>query len=864
MEAANAAECASSASDPAARSLPLDVVLRICSHLPNNEVAVTSRLLCKEARAHFATARRVDAGALCDVDPLDTTSASDLHRVGYIGGVPVHAVRWLILHADADARGWLTLRQRFWLLDRTMGTAAPAAAGAPTTSPAGRRQEEHSGQAAAALPGGSSGAAADAATPVALASMRPTMPHQLWRQPLGGLAASAAEWAQPPLLPRPPRLPPPPPSASAAKLCGSGQGVRRYRARGSSGNSSSIDDGGGGGGGNTSNTGGGGGSFCPVSEYANTPPRLLLESMSYTLLDPVCVCRDALLAAAQWGDTDALTLLARDGLFRQTMCGDHCRHQDHNSTNSDNSNSDNSNSNRGVALADLTWAFCSGRVAPELLTWMFGGRAAVAGGDTDSAGGEAETAGSAPFAEWRHSDVPYLAAAVQLQRAWGLHDEGEQGAAGGAAAGGGSSSTSHRQQRQHKGQQQQQRARTHALLDHLRAVGGFGFDKAATGGPCGGGGGRTFLRAVWLAATVLGPQQGADLLSWLLARGCPTGPPGWAYAAAMFPPPVGVATYPNHNSRTSTQLPGADAAGPPPPQQQQQLLTQAPVLEWLLAAGVPLGPDARRCVDRFWLLAECHSRYLQWVAEHNCGSNGGCSTGGGGGDESSGGRNGGWRGIKVARKRAQKRQAAVGADAAGGGDLSAGAVSGAPNTTGGGGEPVLALRPSSHKKFKRGKRRGPKALRRLLQSCACGGGGGGSNLDKYDVQCRPAAPGAQPLAPPEHGAERQRAHGSGAALPPPEELLLGVGRPRGLNPGSEACVALARLLTAVPDVCWCSSGPRGVLNGVPGGPLDRALAHMRRLQGNRRPPPPPQVVATAADAEAQRGEEAGLVGERGS
>lgn len=155
---------------------------------------------------------------------------------------------------------------------------------------------------------------------------------------------------------------------------------------------------------------------------------------------------------------------------------------------------------RDVVLADLIWAFCGGRVAPELLGWMFG----------DSSQSQAEAEVGAPFAEWRHSDVPYLAAAVHLHtlRTGSTRQAAEAPCTGSAA----SSSRHHKQQQE--AEVEWQRARSYALLDQIRAVGGFAFDGACVG---------TFLRAVWLAVTVLG-GQGQELMSWLLDRGCPTGP----------------------------------------------------------------------------------------------------------------------------------------------------------------------------------------------------------------------------------------------------------------------------------------------------------------------------------------------------
>ncbi|KAG2443432.1 hypothetical protein HXX76_001790 [Chlamydomonas incerta] len=750
-----------------ARALPLDVVLRICGHLADNEVAVTARLLCKEARAAFASATLVRAGGLRDCDPRDGTNPAEVARAGSIGGVPLHAVRWLIRYADPSARHWLTLRQRFWLLERTRPDAAtPLGRQADVAAAGNSGKAAHPATEAAAVTTGSGASGQRAASDCDNTTAQAVpgawrTPHQLWRRPPDGLAASDSEWAQPPLLP-PPLSTPRPPSGAAARPAPAGGPT----ASGSSSSGTGSTD--------------GCGCYCPVSGYADTPPRLLLQSMDYVLVEATSTCRDALLAAAQWGDSDAITLLARDAMFRMTMSGPR-QHQ-----------------NRSVVLSDLTWAFCGGRVAPELLSWMFGA--------SPQSLAEVEAGAGAPFAEWRHSDVPYLAAAVYLHNRQAADD-----GAGSAASG--------RRSKQQRQQRADERRRgttdTYALLDQIRAVGGFAFD-----GTCGG----TFLRAVWLAAAGLG-GHGLELLSWLLDRGCPTGPPGWAYAAAVYPHPIACL---RRGKRTYALAATAESD----PQQ----LPQAPVLEWLRARGVPMGPDAARCVDRFWMLADRYSRYLQWLAEQGCSIGGEVLQSGGEGRNGSSRNSGGgvrdrWRSAVRAASKSH-----AGGSAGGAGAIEVGATEAQAG-------PIR--QPKSAKR-----RPGParKALRRLLRSCVCGGSAAAAAAaDRSAVQSR--GPGARALGQDASGHSVEDS-GAGDELPAESE---------GGSQQDGRAAALARILCSVPDGCWAAEGPRGTLNRVPGGPLDRALAHMLSTRARR----PPRVEGVGSEAPQGAASDEGSREERG-
>ncbi|KAG2445780.1 hypothetical protein HXX76_000384 [Chlamydomonas incerta] len=135
---------------------------------------------------------------------------------------------------------------------------------------------------------------------------------------------------------------------------------------------------------------------------------------------------------------------------------------------------------RHQLTADCAWWAVRGYVPMELLAW------AVREPD-------------GPLGGWRSSDAPFLAAALSLrQRASAGDGDGDDAEGPGAAE------------------------------ELRRAVGrlhtaGFGSFHAA---------GRTFLAAVDLAAR---GKAAAELVCWLLDCGCPTGPPGWSYVAAIRP-----------------------------------------------------------------------------------------------------------------------------------------------------------------------------------------------------------------------------------------------------------------------------------------------------------------------------------------
>ncbi|KAG2443244.1 hypothetical protein HYH02_009317 [Chlamydomonas schloesseri] len=219
--------------------------------------------------------------------------------------------------------------------------------------------------------------------------------------------------------------------------------------------------------------------------------------------------RASLVAAAANGDTDTLYLLAAAAAGPLSQPPPPTRSQQTPFSNAADTAA--AATLRDRVLADLTWAFCAGRVAPELLTWMFTTSAPTPSTPcSSSSSSSASTASASPpspappaqapapgssaampapgaFAAWRDTEVPYLAAAAYGAAA-GLHTE-----------------------------------RTKQLLESLYAL-HFRIDPS----------GRTFLAAVRQMS--YGRDDGL-LVDWLLCKGCSTGPDGWAYACAIGCPP---------------------------------------------------------------------------------------------------------------------------------------------------------------------------------------------------------------------------------------------------------------------------------------------------------------------------------------
>eukprot|EP00198_Chlamydomonas_reinhardtii_P004303 XP_001693639.1 predicted protein [Chlamydomonas reinhardtii] len=304
-------------------------------------------------------------------------------------------------------------------------------------------------------------------------------------------------------------------------------------------------------------------SAAAVPGYEDTPPDRIRRALNGegngpSRLGPddhvrrMFACRDALVAAAEHGDTDALTLLVRHTVFRSYAFGPHAA------------------VSRDIMLADLIWAFCGGRIAPELLGWMFG----------DASLPEVELEMDAPFAEWLDSDVPYLAAAMHLHNSAvatgttpapdggsgsgsGMSRASREPAADGAAADGAAADGI-------SGNGYDSRDSPLSVLREF----GFAFHES----------GRTFLLAVWL---YLHDRCSEAAIGWLAQQGCPTGPPGWAYALV---------------------------AGLQPSTEWSRRQEEA--LAVLAEAHVPLGPAA--LADIWRLGPKPFSSYVGFLAKQRC------------------------------------------------------------------------------------------------------------------------------------------------------------------------------------------------------------------------------------------------------
>ncbi|KAG2433237.1 hypothetical protein HXX76_008307 [Chlamydomonas incerta] len=221
----------------------------------------------------------------------------------------------------------------------------------------------------------------------------------------------------------------------------------------------------------------------PIQFYADlSPEQLVGAAVSHPTNKPGAL-REVFAAALLHGDTDTLALLGSHPLAKHELGRPH-RH--------------------GPLLADLAVLLVRGEVDSALVDWMF-----------KSNGGA--------FGSWLGSDVPYLAVAVG-EREEAAQAAKEGGAAGAAAAraararrsssggGGGSRGSS-------LGGSTVHRSRLVELLEVFHVL-GFAF--AEDGG--------TFVRAVDLLSR---DKVDEELLDWLLAEDCSTGPAGWAHAVAV-------------------------------------------------------------------------------------------------------------------------------------------------------------------------------------------------------------------------------------------------------------------------------------------------------------------------------------------
>ncbi|KAG2445779.1 hypothetical protein HXX76_000383 [Chlamydomonas incerta] len=225
--------------------------------------------------------------------------------------------------------------------------------------------------------------------------------------------------------------------------------------------------------------------LSPIESYADVPTGIMLavaarQAPAYA----AAASRELLLAAALHGDTDLLSQL---GALEQVQQG------------------------AAALAADLAYhAVREGLAAAAVPP-------AMAPADSQATAVAAPAAPAAPAgrqdfmrmevlewlaktnALWRCSDAPFLAAALSLRQRALAADGDEDDAEGPGAA------------------EELRRA-----LGRLHTA-GFGSFHAA---------GRTFLAAVDLAAR---GKAAAELVCWLLDCGCPTGPPGWSYMAAIRP-----------------------------------------------------------------------------------------------------------------------------------------------------------------------------------------------------------------------------------------------------------------------------------------------------------------------------------------
>ncbi|KAG2443710.1 hypothetical protein HXX76_002058 [Chlamydomonas incerta] len=260
-------------------------------------------------------------------------------------------------------------------------------------------------------------------------------------------------------------------------------------------------------------------------------------------------CRDAFVAAAQHGDTDMLTLLAADETFRRVTSVT----SDADAKAGGGGGGGNGGQRiRDILLSDLVWAVHRGTVQPQVLTWMFG---------------ESGAAATSPFADWRGSGAPYLAAAVAML------EQGQQQATTAAPPGQGGAVADD--------------ASTVPGGTHLlEALHRLGFEFAPDGA--------TLLTAVHLAST---GRASLRAVLWLVEKGCPAGEPGLAYACAM-------GLGPAVSARAAL---GLQVLQPHPALDEARA-----VLAALNTKGVPLGAAA---LEDLWRLPRHkYYGYVAWLA----------------------------------------------------------------------------------------------------------------------------------------------------------------------------------------------------------------------------------------------------------
>ncbi|KAG2430420.1 hypothetical protein HXX76_009945 [Chlamydomonas incerta] len=243
-------------------------------------------------------------------------------------------------------------------------------------------------------------------------------------------------------------------------------------------------------------------------------------------------CRDAFVVAAQYGDQDMLRLLSEDEVFRRVTSVEQ---------EAGGGGGAGGQRLRDLILADLVWALRNGTVLKQMLTWMF-------------------AAGTGPFADWRCTGTPYLAAAVAMKS---------------------------------PRKSLKERSDTYDL-DLLH---GLGFQFAPDGA--------TLLTAVHLASTGRCPWHAVE---WLLGTGCPAGAPGLAYACAIG---LGPAALGGSSAATAAGAVGLELRQPQP-----SLAEAVEALNALHGKGVPLGPLALEDLWRLPLFK--YDGYVAWLAAHDC------------------------------------------------------------------------------------------------------------------------------------------------------------------------------------------------------------------------------------------------------
>ncbi|KAG2449479.1 hypothetical protein HYH02_005623 [Chlamydomonas schloesseri] len=257
----------------------------------------------------------------------------------------------------------------------------------------------------------------------------------------------------------------------------------------------------------------------PIRYFTDLTPDQLVGAAVSHASDKLGALREVFAAALLHGDTDTLALLASHPLAKHEL-GRPARY--------------------APLLADLAVLLVRGEIDSGLVDWMF-----------KSHGGA--------FGSWLGSDAPYMAVAV-AEREEARQAAKEGGAAGAAAAraarvprsssGGGAGGGGGGSRGSSLGGSTVHRSRLVELLELFHVL-GFAF--AEDGG--------TFLRAMDLLSRDMVDEE---LLDWLLAEDCCTGPAGWAHVVAVrLHEPTPPAVFGGHSALAYLErrklAPGPDA-----------------------------------------------------------------------------------------------------------------------------------------------------------------------------------------------------------------------------------------------------------------------------------------------------------------